>query len=576
MRQGEGMESSKACPLTPSPKIELSTNTAPRKIIIAASLTFILVTASLAYYVMQAPPPWDGPSTANGAIEIDGDANFAAGALLEGWPGDGSPENPYIIDGLEINLGGEFGPCIDIRNTRVSFTIRSCKLTGAGGSFGWIGGDGIYLENVMNGELVANTVDGIPQGILLRNSTSNSLVNNTCNNNGIGISLEDSHSNTVADNTCKDNDIGISFEDSHSNIIANNTLNGCGFFISGTLAQCRQLEFTRNSVNTLPLVFLQDQVGDVVSSPAGQVILVGCSQVTVKDQALMDCSVGVLLCHTNLTTLVNNTCTNNGVGIELYDSHYNTVANNTFSSNGESGICLSFSNSNSLVNNTISSSGPNGIALDSSNNNTITGNTALYNSLNGILVVNGNGNTIAANLLNDNGQGITLVGHNNIITGNTANNNDDDGIGITEGTNNTMSGNTANYNNDYGLGLHRGGNNTITENTANGNYQGIFLTQSNSNTISNNTGHNNVIGIYLHESYSNTVANNTFWGNRGHDVDGEYITEESEIEESGTEESDSGVLLFIGFVGLGEFILITLLAGLIAGKRLSKREYASS
>ncbi|MHA2302982.1 MAG: right-handed parallel beta-helix repeat-containing protein, partial [Candidatus Thorarchaeota archaeon] len=323
--------------------------------------------------------------TPHGAIAIDGDANFSDTALLEGWEGDGSPENPYLIDGLDIDLGGEVGHCISISNTRVSFTISNCNLTGAGhlGSYrGYYGGTGIYLENVTNGELVNNictnnnfggiyvedsdyntvvnntcssndhngislvgsdsntvannTCNSNDVGIRVRHSDSNTVannicnsntesgiyldsshdnivVNNTCNNNGIyGIHLYRSDSNTVANNTCNSNEFeGINIEYSSSNIITNNTLNGCGFFFRGDLTQCRQLEVTGNSVNGLPLVFLQDQVGNVVPAPAGQVILVGCSQVTVKDLTLMDCSAGVLLCHTSLTTLVNNTCNSN-------------------------------------------------------------------------------------------------------------------------------------------------------------------------------------------------------------------------------------------------------------------------
>ncbi|MHA1958903.1 MAG: hypothetical protein ACW99U_01650 [Candidatus Thorarchaeota archaeon] len=63
--------------------------------------------------------------TPEGAITIVGDANFHDTALLEGWPGDGSPENPYIIDGLDINLGGGEGHGISISHTRVSFIIRN-------------------------------------------------------------------------------------------------------------------------------------------------------------------------------------------------------------------------------------------------------------------------------------------------------------------------------------------------------------------------------------------------------------------------------------------------------------------
>ena len=69
--------------------------------------------------------------TPHAPIAIDGDANFTDTALLEGWHGDGSPENPFIIDRLDIDLGGNNGSCISITNTQVSFIISNCNLTGA-------------------------------------------------------------------------------------------------------------------------------------------------------------------------------------------------------------------------------------------------------------------------------------------------------------------------------------------------------------------------------------------------------------------------------------------------------------
>ncbi|MHA2302672.1 MAG: hypothetical protein ACXACD_17130, partial [Candidatus Thorarchaeota archaeon] len=132
---------SKLCPSPPGPLIERPSHMKPRTIFMAVGLSFILTT-SLMYYLMLPPalppsplpipqPPTPLQLTPHSNITIDGDANFSATALLEGWPGDGSPENPYIIDGLDIDLGGGVGHCISISNTRVNFTISNCTLTGA-------------------------------------------------------------------------------------------------------------------------------------------------------------------------------------------------------------------------------------------------------------------------------------------------------------------------------------------------------------------------------------------------------------------------------------------------------------
>ena len=154
--------------------------------------------------------------TPHGPITIAGDANFSDTALLEAWPGDGSPENPYIIDGLDIDLGGKAGYCISIRNTRVNFTISNCNLTGA--EFG------IYLENVTNGELFNNTCNSNDIGIHLYESDSNTVANNMCTSKGgDGIRLLLSYHNTVVYNNCSSNtEDGIRLLFSYPNIVANN------------------------------------------------------------------------------------------------------------------------------------------------------------------------------------------------------------------------------------------------------------------------------------------------------------------------------------------------------------------
>ncbi|MFX1263406.1 MAG: NosD domain-containing protein [Promethearchaeota archaeon] len=216
----------------------------PRRTFMAVSLTLILTTTGLVYYLMQPSgmllDPWVKGNhvirTPHAAIAIDGDANFSDTALLEGWPGDGSPENPYIIDSLEIDLGGEFGDCISIKNTRVCFIISNCNLTGGYYDYmdwWWSPGAGINLWNVAGGELVKNTCNGNNAGIAFQSSDSNTLANNTCNSNTkIGINLWLSGDNTLLDNTCNSNDIGIFIHNSDSNAVANNICNNNGIGIN--------------------------------------------------------------------------------------------------------------------------------------------------------------------------------------------------------------------------------------------------------------------------------------------------------------------------------------------------------
>ncbi len=51
------------------------------------------------------------PYIPHNPIRINSNAEFASLAGIEGWLGDGSPGNPYIIEGYDIT-GSGYGYCI--------------------------------------------------------------------------------------------------------------------------------------------------------------------------------------------------------------------------------------------------------------------------------------------------------------------------------------------------------------------------------------------------------------------------------------------------------------------------------
>ncbi len=386
--------------------------------------------------------------TPHSPIVIDGDANFSATALLEGWPGDGSHGNPYIIDGLDIELGGAVGNCISIRNTRVHFTIRNCNLIGASGEdFG----AGINIENVTHGELLNNIVEGNRLGIFVANSHYSAISDNTCfNNTESGIWLTGSDSNTVVNNTCYRNLWGIKLggdpmtggEGAHSNNVADNVCNNnyIGIYLY------------RSESNTLD-----------------------------NNTCNYNRYTGIYNFWSWKCTVVNNNCSNNiGQGIYLDGSGDNTVANN-ICTNNEVGIFILDSYSNNVFNN-ICFNNSNGIALSSSSSNTVANNTCTNNNEWGIFIWDSD---------------------SNIVTDNTYS-----GIFLDESDHNTLANNICNSN-DIGIYLYRSDNNTVTSNICNKNRIGIYLNRSDNNTVTHNTCLNNTEDdIYLDDSESNTVENN--------------------------------------------------------------------
>ncbi|MFW9803444.1 MAG: right-handed parallel beta-helix repeat-containing protein [Candidatus Thorarchaeota archaeon] len=329
---------SRICPITPKSKKGLNPYLKPRTILIAASLTFILTAAGLAYYWMQ-PPPYLPPlpiqSIPHDVMEIDGDANFAATALLEGWPGDGSPANPYIIEGLEIAFGGAAGNCISIRNTRVSFTIRNCNLTGARGWSSKIDGAGIFLENVTNGKLANNICsNNSMNGIRVVTGNNNAIVANLLNDNGQGITLE-GHNNIIAGNIANNNDDdGIGIDDGTGNIMSGNIAFNNSDYGLGLHRGSNNIiaENTANS-NSQEGIFLTQSNSNTISS-----------------NSVHNNSIGISLDGSDYNTVENNTCNNNDYDILLKESYFNTVENNTCNNN-DYGTSLEESNRKTVENN---------------------------------------------------------------------------------------------------------------------------------------------------------------------------------------------------------------------------------
>ncbi|MFW9886607.1 MAG: nitrous oxide reductase family maturation protein NosD [Candidatus Thorarchaeota archaeon] len=308
---------SRFCQIPSGSKKGLNQLLRPRTKFVAIGLSFILTTTGLVYYLMQPSlmvlEPWEKRNyvvrTPHDAIAIDGDANFTATALLEGWPGDGSPESPFIFDGLKIDFEYEPGDCISISSTRVSFIIRNCNLTGAGFIPAFEespAGGGIILYNTSNGVLVNNICNYNIDGIILADSDSNIVVNNICNRNDHhGIYLWHSNSNTVTDNTCKYHNefAGINLGGSN-NTVANNTCNN-----------------------------------NMVGIKIGWFSTESDYNIVMHNICNNNTDYGIRLIESDFNTVADNTCNNNRIGIYLDDeSESNTMENNTFSGNTEHDI----------------------------------------------------------------------------------------------------------------------------------------------------------------------------------------------------------------------------------------------
>ncbi len=98
----------------------------------------------------------------------------------QGWPGDGTPESPFRISGL--NIWG-VAPGINISGVDNHFIIEDCQLH-PGPTWGEFG---IYMSNVENGVITSCSIDNFDTSILLEECTNCQINDTSVNSEWIGL-----------------------------------------------------------------------------------------------------------------------------------------------------------------------------------------------------------------------------------------------------------------------------------------------------------------------------------------------------------------------------------------------------
>ncbi|TFG27142.1 hypothetical protein EU527_18900, partial [Candidatus Thorarchaeota archaeon] len=290
--------------------------------------------------------------TSHEPIIISSNADF----ISQGWPGNGTEGNPYVIEGLSITNSSA---CISISSTNVHFEVSNCLIYAPSYS----SSNGIELSDVTNGTIKECIVYLHNNGISLTSCFSCILVNNSATNNNNGFSVDNSfctlidntatscsesgfyiyysdsctltHNTAIGnyygfylyfsstsiltDNTASSNFYGFgiwyssnscnltnNISNSNSNgleigyssscILMNNTFNIGGIVILGESISQWLHEISGNMVNDKPLGYFKS-ISDTSINGAqyGQVILANCSNVTVSNGLFDHASAGVQL-----------------------------------------------------------------------------------------------------------------------------------------------------------------------------------------------------------------------------------------------------------------------------------------
>ena len=449
------------------------------------------------------------PYIPHAPIFITNDDGFSAAGFL----GDGTKENPYRIEGLNITSFAPKG-LIYIENTQAYFQIKDNFIRGVGG----IPNAGIRLRQVRHGTIVHNVVTTCWAGIRLEDSEQNTLSYNTLSNNSeIGIHLEDSEQNMVSSNTVSNTMwAGICLKDSKQNTVSSNTVSNhskSGIHLGGL--EGNALSYSSISTHRDFGIHLGGSEGNTLShnlvTKYDTGIFLGRSEQNVLASNIVSNNSwgGITLGLSRLNTLVGNTLSNNGFyvyGDQVEDYIQATVVDNVVNSrpvvywqNARGGSVPPGAGQVLLVNTT-------GVE--------VTGQELSRASI-GFLAVFSSNLDIHHNTLSQNNRaGIFLWYSKNLtMTSNTISN-CWTGIFLKKSEHSTLASNTVSNNSWTGIFLVTSKNATLTYNNISQNtWSGVFLVESKYNDLSNNTVSQNEIGILLGTSVQNTIQWNNFVGN---------------------------------------------------------------
>jgi len=362
------------------------------------------------------------------------------GMVLDNTKRNSVANNHFITDGLFV-LGST-------QNTIVNNTVNGKPLIYLEGCLDYILEEEVgqvLLVHCLNITVQGHTIANTSAGIVLDNSDQCHICSNSINSNFVsGIYLLNSDDNQIENNTLSENYVGIGVRSSRRNDIISNILHSCAnvgvylfmnsyynnvddnsFFYNGMglhldsgannnfvtenhftsdgvwVYDAWKNQFSNNMINGQPLIYLEETTNKVVNGSAGQVILVSCESITVTNQHISNCTVGMLIVDSKNCNIIQNSLDWNRV-YNLFITHSEAISIiGNIIANSTDGILIEYSERNVIKKNYIRSATRYSLRLLQSNYNTISHNSIsdnsdVFESL-GIFLFNSSDNTIDHN-----------------------------------------------------------------------------------------------------------------------------------------------------------------------------------
>lgn len=400
---------------------------------------------------------------------------------LSMWPGSGTEEDPYVIQGRNII---DNSICIEIISTTAYFEIRNCWISADSPS----GNPGIHFQSVTHGSIINCIIDSHEDGILVEVSDDCSVIDNIiANNSQNGIYLYGVDGCILMNNIASNSRNGISVQYTYDCTLINNTAidNIDGFYLNDDRGICTFMDNTAiNSIDDG--VYIKD-----------------CDSLNLTNNIVSGCDEGFVLWSSSSCILENNTSTDSyNTGFYLYGASGSTLMNNKVT-NSRQGFYFYLTSSCSLVNNSLSNTGIVISGTSTSNwlhtmSNNWVNNKPLgyFRDLASVSIdASSYGQVILANCIN-------------VVLENAVVHNASRGFQVGYSTGCRLTNNTSSCN-IYGFYLWGSTNCIISDSIAlNSSIYGFLIDNSPSSILSNNTAFNSEDGFHVEESdYCNLTSN---------------------------------------------------------------------
>jgi len=287
--------------------------------------------------------------TPSNPIVIESNADFET----QGWPGEGTSEQPYEISGLNITSSGT---CIDIRTTDVYFIIEDCLLI----SNNTVAYETVYLWYVDNVTITRCVIE--------------------CQNTAMLVEhCENCHFN---DNILWMCEWGI----------RSVNIKNCSFIGNS----CSNISRTVFDIN-----FSEDTsiIGNAVVDSDTAVSLSHTPTNYLAGNRVGNCTMGLIIGFSPDSVLRDNIMVDVGLAYSLYHSSDSIIENNSASGSLGDGIHLNYDTNIQVIGNSISGATDCGMSLGASNsvNDSVIRDNRIFANYFGIYIFRGQNNTLYGN-----------------------------------------------------------------------------------------------------------------------------------------------------------------------------------